>query len=61
MPGPVIVVKGPGGIFAGHDYSPKWPKNIVAVDVFREDAGEEIAELHLTERDETPSWVVRKV
>ncbi len=25
----------PGGIFAGHDYSPKWAKNIVAVDAFR--------------------------
>lgn len=53
----------PGGILAGHDYHPDWPKNIRAVDQFRaerEKAGE-VADFCLTEADRYPSWVVFKV
>jgi hypothetical protein len=39
-----------GGIFAGHDYAPKWPRVIVAVDRF---AGEMSRPVHLVGGTET--------
>ncbi|MCG8603179.1 MAG: class I SAM-dependent methyltransferase [Verrucomicrobiales bacterium] len=53
----------PGGILAGHDYHPRWEKNVAAVDAFcAGDAGRkgEIEEFFTTREDEFPSWVVRK-
>lgn len=53
----------PGGIFAGHDYHPKWPKTIEVVDQFTNRYG---LELFTTDEKpeilehEFPSWYVRK-
>lgn len=47
----------PGGIFAGHDYSPRYQPTIDAVDAFTKAHG---LELNLTTEDELPSWYVRK-
>lgn len=48
----------PGGLFAGHDYSPEWPKNVAAVDRFREVAGIGEDRFWITGGDRYPSWVV---
>lgn len=51
----------PGGVFAGHDYSPRWQPTIDAVDAF---VKEHNLELNLTAKgegaDRFPSWWVRK-
>ncbi len=47
----------PGGIFAGHDYHPKWQPTIDAVDSFAREFG---LRVQLTTDDEYPSWYVRK-
>lgn len=50
----------PGGMIAGHDYSPDWPLVVQAVDRFVSDAGEELLVSKLTEKpgpqDDFPSW-----
>lgn len=48
----------PGGLFAGHDYAAEWPRNVAAVDRFREVAeiGEE--RFWVTTEDRYPSWGV---
>lgn len=43
----------PGGIFAGHDYHPKWQKTVNAVDSFSCKYNKKI---NLTTEDEFPSW-----
>lgn len=51
----------PGGLFAGHDYDAKrWPKNVAAVDAFREEKTAEIAEWFTTQEERDASWVVLK-
>jgi len=51
----------PGGIFAGHDYDAEnWPKNVAAVDAFREEMEGEIVEFFTTAERECASWVVVK-
>ncbi|MFT5471377.1 MAG: hypothetical protein ACI8UO_006511 [Verrucomicrobiales bacterium] len=50
----------PGGILAGHDYHPKWEKNLAAVDAFREANADQIHEFQITADDPFPSWVVVK-
>jgi len=51
----------PGGIFAGHDYDAEtWPKNVAAVDAFREEEKAEIAEFFTTDEAKNASWVVVK-
>lgn len=53
----------PNGIFAGHDYHPKWPKTVEVVDQFTRRHG---LELFTTDEkpeiveSEFPSWYVRK-
>lgn len=47
----------PGGILAGHDYSPKYPPTIAAVDAFVREHG---LTLNLTTHDDLPSWWVVK-
>jgi len=47
----------PGGIFAGHDYHPKWQPTIDAVNAFAHGHG---LRINLTTDDEYPSWFVRK-
>ncbi len=47
----------PGGVFAGHDYSPRYQPTIDTVDAFVKAHG---LELNLTTEDELPSWYVRK-
>jgi hypothetical protein len=50
----------PGGIFAGHDYHPKWKKNLAAVDAFRHANADQISQFQITAADPFPSWVVVK-
>ena len=50
----------PGGILAGHDYHPKWPRNLAAVDAFREAHGDGISQFQVTAEDRFPSWVIFK-
>ena len=53
----------PGGVLAGHDYDPvRWPRNVAAVDAFRDERGRagEVADWFTTEEAECASWVVRK-
>ena len=50
----------PGGILAGHDYHPKWAKNLAAVDAFREANADRISHFQITADDPFPSWVVVK-
>ena len=45
------------GIFAGHDYHPKWPKNVEWVDKF---ADEYNLDLLFTDSDQYPSWYAIK-
>lgn len=47
----------PGGIFAGHDYSPQFQPTIDAVDAFVAAHG---LTLHLTTADKLPSWWIVK-
>jgi|GEM_PF-627822 Predicted O-methyltransferase len=47
----------PGGVFAGHDYHPKWGPTIDAVDAFCRERG---LSFRLTIEDEFPSWYVQK-
>lgn len=49
-----------GGILAGHDYSRRWPRNIAAVDRFREMMGIGEDQFFLTGVDEPPSWIISK-
>lgn len=46
-----------GGIFAGHDYHPRWPETMAAVDAFCKKLG---LRFELTTDDEYASWWVRK-
>lgn len=46
-----------GGIFAGHDYHPRWPLTMAAVNKFCVDLG---LRPQLTTHDEYASWWVRK-
>jgi predicted O-methyltransferase YrrM len=46
-----------GGIFAGHDYHPRWPETVGQVDTFFHNLG---LKFGLTPDDEFPSWWVRK-
>jgi len=48
----------PGGIFAGHDYSPQYPLTMQAVDQFAAAHG---LTLHLTTEDKLPSWWCHKL
>jgi len=48
----------PGGLFAGHDYALEWPKNVAAVDRFREVAGIADERFWITSEDRYPSWGV---
>lgn len=48
----------PGGLFAGHDYAPEWPRNVAAVDRFREVAGIGEERFWTTTEDRYPSWGV---
>lgn len=50
----------PGGLFAGHDYAPEWPRNVEAVDRFREVAGIPDEQFWVTDGDRYPSWGVVK-
>jgi len=45
-----------GGIFAGHDYDPSWPKTIVAVDAF---CAAHDLKLTLTTGDQYSSWWIK--
>lgn len=47
----------PGGVFAGHDYHPRWQKTVNAVDEFLLQANKKI---NLTLEDEFPSWWIIK-
>ena len=47
----------PGGVLAGHDYSPQYPRTIDAVDAFVAEHG---LTLNLTTHDDLPSWWVVK-
>ena len=47
----------PGGVLAGHDYSPQYPLTIDAVDAFVAEHG---LTLNLTTHDALPSWWVVK-
>ena len=46
-----------GGIFAGHDYCPKWAATMKAVDSFVSHRG---LKLYTTQKDRYPSWFVFK-
>ncbi|MEX2581624.1 MAG: class I SAM-dependent methyltransferase [Verrucomicrobiales bacterium] len=48
----------PGGLVAGHDYAPRWPRNVAAVDAFLATARIPAERFVLTEEDEHPSWIV---
>jgi len=48
----------PGGLFAGHDYAPEWPKNVAAVDGFHEVAGIAEERFWVTTEGRYPSWGV---
>lgn len=47
----------PGGIFAGHDYAPRWQPTMDAVDAFVRANG---LRLNVIEEKPFPSWWVRK-
>jgi hypothetical protein len=47
----------PGGVFAGHDYSPKYPQTIRAVDAF---VKQHRLHISLTTEEELPSWCLIK-
>jgi len=49
-----------GGIFAGHDYSAAWPRNVEAVDAFLLRNRIDRRKLHLTSADAHPSWILLK-
>lgn len=50
----------PGGILAGHDYHPRWEKNLAAVDAFRQARADHISQFQITTDDPFPSWVAVK-
>lgn len=47
----------PGGIFAGHDYAPRWPKAVAAIDQFMKESN---LGFDLTEGDDFASWYLMK-
>jgi hypothetical protein len=50
----------PGGLLAGHDYHPRWPRNLAAVDAFRHAHADHLSAFHLTADDPFPSWIAVK-
>ena len=52
-------VVGSGGILAGHDYDPRWPKTVQQVDTFVARHGLQ-GQLRLTHQDKYPSWILRR-
>lgn len=50
----------PGGLFAGHDYDPAWPKTVEAVDAFAQKHGLEVYTTKETHPKQFRSWFIRK-
>lgn len=47
----------PGGLFAGHDYHPRWRPTMIEVDAF---AAQHDLRIQTTRNDDFPSWYCRK-